>query len=204
MPAICVYCGSSPGLDPRFLEAAVTVGTLIGRAGHTLVYGGGNVGLMGAVADAALAAGGEVIGVIPENLVQMELAHQTLTTLHVVESMHARKLKMATLADCFLALPGGIGTLEEIIEVSVWTQLGVHLKPCAILNVAGFYDPLAAFLRGMVTSRFLRAEQLDQIIIETDPAVAIDRILTTQPVTFYKWVDRNIAQPREADESALE
>lgn len=232
MSSICVYCGSNPGSDPRYLEAAIRTGTLLGEGGHTLVYGGGKVGLMGALADAALQAGGCVIGVIPEHLDLLELGHPDLpritpldqtapassdpgvrnpqsanrhaSALHVVGSMHERKLMMADLSDGFLALPGGIGTLEEIIEVFVWTQLGVHLKPCAVLNVGGFYDPLLDFLRGMTTGRFLRQEQFDQLIVESDPAEAIARLLTCHPTTFPKWEDRNIIHPTEADIRALE
>ena len=169
MSTICVYCGSSPGTDPAFLQSAREVGALIAQRGHSLVYGGGNVGLMGAVADAVLAAGGQVVGVIPDNFVSQKLEHQGLTKLHVVSTMHQRKALMASLANGFLALPGGIGTLEEIAEVFVWTQLGLHTKPCALLNINGYYDPLVSFLTRMTDARFLRAEQLAQLIVAREP-----------------------------------
>ena len=140
MKSICVYCGSSPGTDPKFLEEALACGTLIARSGLTLVYGGGKVGLMGAVADAALAAGGEVIGVMPQDLVDAEIAHVGLTKLHIVGSMHERKLAMAEFADGFLCLPGGPGTFEEIFEQWTWALLGFHAKPCGFVNVNGYYD----------------------------------------------------------------
>jgi len=190
MSSICVYCGSSPGSDPAFLRAAREIGMLIARRGHTLVYGGGNVGLMGAIADAAMAAQGRVIGVIPDHLERKELAHGGLTKLHVVPSMHERKALMASLADAFLALPGGVGTLEEIIEAFVWTQLGLHAKPCAFLNVNGYYDPLVAFLTHMTDSRFLRPEQLSQLIVARDPSEALERLLSTTPIPIEKWMDR--------------
>jgi len=193
MSSICVYCGSSPGSDPAFLRAAREIGALVAQRGHTLVYGGGNVGLMGEVADAAMATGGRVIGVIPDNLARKELAHEGLTELHVVATMHQRKALMAALADGFLALPGGVGTLEEIIEVFVWTQLGLHAKPCAFLNVNGYYDPLVAFLTHMTDSRFLRAEQLSQLIVAREPSEALERLLSTKPAVVEKWMDRERA-----------
>jgi len=193
MASICVYCGSSPGSDPAFLQAAREVGSLLAQRGHTLVYGGGNVGLMGAVADAVMAAGGKAIGVIPDHLASKELAHNGLTKLHVVSSMHARKELMASLADGFLALPGGIGTLEEIIEVFVWMQLGLHVKPCALLNTNGYYDPLVAFLTRMTEARFLRAEQLSQLIVATEPAEALERLASFRPTVVEKWMDRKTA-----------
>ncbi|MGO9246176.1 MAG: TIGR00730 family Rossman fold protein [Verrucomicrobiia bacterium] len=193
MTSICVYCGSSPGNDPAFLRAAREVGTLLAKRGITLVYGGGNTGLMGVVADAVLAAGGRVVGVIPGHLVQKEVGHNGLTEQHVVATMHERKGKMATLADGFLALPGGVGTLEEIIEVFVWMQLGLHAKPCALLNVNGYYDPLIKFLTRMTESRFLRAEQLSQLIVAREPSEALDRLQSFTPTTVEKWMDRESA-----------
>jgi uncharacterized protein (TIGR00730 family) len=190
MTSICIYCGSSPGSDPAFLHAAREVGTLIAKRGHTLVYGGGNVGLMGAIADASLAAGGRVVGVIPDHLVRMEVGHKGLTELRVVATMHERKNLMASLADGFLALPGGVGTLEEIVEVFVWMQLGLHAKPCAILNVSGYYDPLLQFLTHMTESRFLRAEQLSQLIVAREPLEALDRLQSFAPTVVEKWMDR--------------
>jgi uncharacterized protein (TIGR00730 family) len=193
MITMCVYCGSSPGSDPAFLRAAREIGALAAQRGHSLVYGGGNTGLMGAVADAALAAGGRVVGVIPDHMVRKELAHTGLTKLHVVDTMHERKALMASLADVFLALPGGIGTLEEIIEVFVWMQLGLHAKPCAFLNVNGYYDPLVSFLTRMTDTRFLRAEQLSQMIIAREPSEALDRLLSFTPTVVEKWMDRKQA-----------
>jgi hypothetical protein len=189
--SICVYCGSSPGKDPAFLQAARALGTLLLKRGLTLVYGGSNVGLMGALADTVLDGGGKVIGVIPDYLVQWEVGHTGLTKRHVVASMHERKAKMISLADGFLALPGGVGTLEEIIEVFVWMQLGLHAKPCALVNINGYYDPLVKFLARMTESRFLRPEQLTQLIVAPNPAEALDRLATFKPKTVEKWIDRN-------------
>ena len=153
---ICVYCGSSDAVDERFKSAARAVGTLLAQRGIGVVYGGGRVGLMGIVADAALAAGGEVIGVIPDKLQALELGHSGLTELYVVDSMHARKMMMAQLSDGFIALPGGFGTLEEIAEVTTWSQLNYHRKPVGLLNVDGYYDPLIAWIQGALTAGFIR------------------------------------------------
>ncbi len=191
MAKLCIYCGSNFGSDPRFLETARLVGKLLAEQNHTLVYGGGKVGLMGVVADETLAAGGKVIGIIPELFIQeeRELAHPGLTELHIVDSMHARKYKMASLADGFLALPGGIGTLEEIIEAFTWTQLGIHSKPCALLNVNDFYNPLLTFLTDMVEKGFLHHGQLAQLIIEEDPELAIKHLLDRKTNLVSKWMD---------------
>jgi len=172
------------------METARSLGKSLADGGHTLVYGGGNVGLMGAVADGALEAGGKVIGVIPEMLAERELAHGGLTTLHTVLTMHERKFRMASLSDGFIALPGGIGTLEEIIEIFVWAQLGVHEKPYAILNVSGFYDPLLAYLEHMKASRFLTGEHLDQLIIGDNVEEVLNSVLTSKSVLSDKWMDR--------------
>lgn len=190
MSSICVYCGSSPGNDPAFLEAAANMGACLARGGHTLVYGGGNVGLMGAVADAALMAGGDVIGVIPEMLAERELAHDRLTTLHTVLTMHERKFRMAELSDGFIALPGGIGTLEEIIEIFVWAQLGVHAKPCGVLNINGFYDPLLSFLEHMASEQFLSAGHLAQLQVDSDPERLLASLLAFRPTAQGKWIER--------------
>ncbi|MBX9577603.1 MAG: TIGR00730 family Rossman fold protein [Chthoniobacterales bacterium] len=191
MATLCIYCGSNVGNDPLFLETARLVGKILAEGDHTLVYGGGSVGLMGVVADAALAAGGKVIGIIPELFVQekREIAHSGLTELHVVDSMHERKYKMASLADAFLALPGGIGTLEEIIEAFTWTQIGIHPKPCALLNVNGFYNPLMTLLADMVEKGFLHREQLSQLIVEAEPEVAINHLLSHKPRLVNKWME---------------
>lgn len=190
MAAICVYCGCNFGADKAFLDAARDVGRVLAEEGHSLVYGGGNVGLMGAVADATLDAGGRVVGVIPDALIAEEVAHTNLSEMHVVSSMHERKSLMASLSDGFLALPGGIGTLEEIMEAFVWTQLGLHPKPCALLNTNGFYDSLFAFLSGMVTARFLHEEQLSQLIICEGPREAINMLVSSKPKLISKWLDK--------------
>ena len=158
--------------------------------GIDVVYGGGNVGLMGIVADAALAAGGHVIGVIPHALVTRELAHQRLTELHVVDSMHERKALMARLAGGFIALPGGFGTLEEFCEAVTWTQLGVHAKPCGLLNVAGFYDGLLAFLEHALHEEFLRPTHREIVVSAADPDALIDRVIAWQAPAVAKWIDR--------------
>jgi uncharacterized protein (TIGR00730 family) len=161
--SLCVYCGSKPGADPQFAKAAVDVGRWIAEQGGQLVYGGGSGGLMGIVANAALEAGGRVIGVIPKALVEKEWAHHGCTELHIVDNMHERKRMMAEKSDAFLALPGGIGTLEELFEVWTWRQLGYHDKPVGLLNVAGYYDGMLAFLRNAVTQGFLGDWQMDLV-----------------------------------------
>ncbi len=155
MKSVCVYCGSNSGADPAFVAAARQAGQVIAGRGLTLVYGGGQVGLMGEIADAALAAGGRVEGVIPEFLALKEIAHMELSALHVVKSMHARKAKMVRLAQAFIALPGGIGTMEEMFEIWTWAQLGQHRHPVGLLNVNGYYDDLVAFLDKMTSQGFL-------------------------------------------------
>jgi uncharacterized protein (TIGR00730 family) len=167
--SICVYCGSRHGEQPAYTEAARALGTAIGSRGWQLVYGGGRVGLMGEVADATMAAGGRVVGVIPESLKQREVEHQGLDELHVVPTMHLRKQMMAERADAFIALPGGIGTLEELYEVWTWRQLGYHRSPIGLLNTAGYYDDLLRFMRHSVTEGFLSAEQLAAVQVGTDP-----------------------------------
>jgi uncharacterized protein (TIGR00730 family) len=173
---ICVYTGSRPGSRPEYEQAARSFGTLLAERGIGLVYGGGHLGLMGVIADAALAAGGEVVGVIPQKLVEWEVAHSGLTELHVVHSMHERKQMMADLSDAFVALPGGIGTMEELFEVWAWLHLGYHQKPCALLDVAGFYDPLIAFLDGMVKEGFLKTGTREMLLTDTDGARLLERL----------------------------
>jgi uncharacterized protein (TIGR00730 family) len=190
---VCVFCGSSPGQNPAFAVAARALAREIAGRGIDVVYGGGNVGLMGVVADAVLAAGGRVIGVIPHALVSRELAHSGLTDLHVVGSMHERKALMAELSDGFIALPGGLGTLEEFCEVVTWTQLGVHDKPCGLLNVAGYYDGLLAFLRHALDEQFLRPTHFDIIVSADAPAALLDRMLAWRSPAVAKWIDRNEA-----------
>jgi uncharacterized protein (TIGR00730 family) len=173
MHRICVYCGSRPGARPEYLAAARELGALIAREDLTLVYGGAEVGLMGAVAQAALDAGGEVIGVIPERLVQREIALTTVTDLRVVASMHERKALMAELADGFIALPGGFGTAEEFFEALAWAQLDLHRKPCGLLNVCGYYDDLLAFFTRTVTERFVPAAHRSLVLAEETPAALL-------------------------------
>jgi uncharacterized protein (TIGR00730 family) len=188
--ALGVYCGSSPGLLPEYKEAAAAFGALLAREGIALVYGGGNVGLMGAAADGALQAGGKVIGVIPHAMVAKELAHRGVTEFYPVETMHQRKQKMADLADGFVALPGGIGTLEEIFEVLTWNQLHIHEKPCAFLNVAGYYDTLIHFLEHMVRQRFVKQAQLDALTVDSDPVSLLTKIRAFTPIKSDRWIDR--------------
>jgi uncharacterized protein (TIGR00730 family) len=167
--AVCVYCGSSFGTDPAYLEATRTLARTFVQQRIRVIYGGAANGLMGALADATLEAGGEVVGVIPQQLVDREIAHQGLTELHVVATMHERKALMAQLSDAFVALPGGIGTLEELIEIFTWSQLGLHNKPLGVLNVNGYYDRLGAFLDHAVEQGFQPAEQRAKLVMATDP-----------------------------------
>lgn len=178
---ICVFCGSSFGRSPEYRELAARFGTLLAREGIGLVYGGASVGLMGVLADAARAAGGEVIGVIPESLVGWEVAHRGLDDLRIVGSMHERKATMAALSDAFVALPGGLGTLEELFEVWTWVHLGLHDKPCAVLDVNDFYHPLVGFLDRVVEEGFIAPKQRAHLIVETDPAALLARIRTSPP-----------------------
>ena len=178
MKSICVYCGSSPGTDSAFRDEAVRCGTLIAQAGLTLVYGGGRVGLMGAVADAALAAGGQVTGVMPSHLVDQEIAHRGLTDLRVVGSMHERKLAMAELSDAFLCLPGGPGTFEEIFEQWTWALLGYHAKPCGFVNVGGYYDLMRATIQQMADKGFIAQPYVDMLIYADSTTEAIERFRT--------------------------
>jgi uncharacterized protein (TIGR00730 family) len=176
MNALCVFCGSSPGLRPAYNTAASELGVLLAQLRIKLVYGGGNIGLMGTVADSCMAAGGEVVGVIPKALLDKEHGHRGITRLEVVASMHERKARMAALADGFLALPGGIGTLEELLEVMTWSQLGIHGKPVALVNVAGFFDPLLAFLDYTLAEGFMRVEHRRLLIAANRPQGALDQM----------------------------
>jgi uncharacterized protein (TIGR00730 family) len=177
---VCVYCGSREGSRPAYAQAARDLGAELARRGLGLVYGGGRIGLMGVLADAVLAAGGTVTGVIPRALVSKEVAHLELKDLRIVGSMHERKALMAELSDAFIALPGGFGTLEEIFEVLTWSQLRLHQKPCGLLNVEGFYDSLLAFLDHAVREDFLRARLRASTLIETDPARLLDLLANAQ------------------------
>jgi uncharacterized protein (TIGR00730 family) len=174
--SVCVYCGSRHGARPAYTQAARALGTAIGAQGWQLVYGGGKVGLMGEVADATLSAGGRVVGVIPETLQRLEVGHVGLHELHVVPTMHVRKQMMAERADLFIALPGGIGTLEELYEVWTWRQLGFHDQPIGLLNVNGYYDDLLRFMRGTVSEGFLSASQLDTLQVGTEPLELLQRL----------------------------
>jgi uncharacterized protein (TIGR00730 family) len=188
--SICVYCGSSPGADPAYAEAARAFGSVLVKEGITLVYGGGNVGLMGIIAETVMRQGGKVIGIIPQHLLDMEVGKRDVTELYVVETMHERKAKMADMSDAFVAMPGGVGTLEEIIEISVWNQLALHAKPCALLNINGYYDPLIEFLDHMVTQRFLKQHQRD-ILKSVDAVDAVmPALLKPLPLSDGKWIDR--------------
>ena len=191
LQSLCVYCGSSPGARPSYIEAARSFGQQIAAEGIQLVYGGGNVGIMGAIADSVMAAGGQVIGVIPEHLATKELAHEGLTELHRVNSMHERKLKMADLSDAFIALPGGVGTLEEIFEVFTWTQLGLHSKPCAFLNVDGYYDNLSKFLEHMTAEQFIKKEHLTALLFSNDATDLLRQLRDYQPSLMDKWMSRD-------------
>ena len=188
MNSVCVFCGSSPGNDPDYAAAAQELGQTLAERGTTLVYGGGHVGLMGVVADAALGAGGEVIGVMPRSLVDREIGHTNLTKLHVVRSMHERKALMSELSEGFIALPGGNGTLEEFFEVLTWAQLGEHAKPCGLVNVAGYYDPLLAVFDQMVDRAFLKREHREIVLVEEDPSSLLERFEGYEPPMTIKWI----------------
>jgi len=178
---VCVFCGSSPGADPAFTAAAQHFGAGLAERGVELVYGGASVGLMGVVADAALAAGGRARGVITESLAGHEIAHDTLSDLYVVTTMHERKALMSELSDAFVMLPGGFGTYEEFMESVTWAQLGIHDKPCGILNVGGFFDDLLAFVRHAVSQGFIRARQVDALVISDDVDELLDALVGSTP-----------------------
>ncbi|TNC14343.1 TIGR00730 family Rossman fold protein [Methylobacterium terricola] len=185
---LCVFCGSSDGARPLYREAATALGRHFAESGIELVYGGGKVGLMGAVADGVLAAGGRVTGIIPQALVEKETAHRGLTDLRVVASMHERKAMMADLAEGFVALPGGLGTFEEMFEVWTWAQLGYHRKPLAVLNAGGFFDGLLGFLDNVVAEGFVREPHRAMLIVGTEPADLVARIRAYEPPRVIKWV----------------
>jgi uncharacterized protein (TIGR00730 family) len=192
---VLVFCGSSPGRLPEYSEVAGGLGRLLAQRGLETVYGGASVGLMGAVADGALAAGGTVIGVIPTRLVEREIAHAGLTKLHVVETMHERKALMAELSDAVIALPGGTGTLDELFELFTWRQLGLHHRPLGLLDVAGYWQPLLGFLQHAVNERFLRAEHLDALLVERDAPALLDRLASYEHRARDKWLDRDQVVP---------
>jgi len=187
MRRVCVFCGSSGGRDGVHREAARAFGELLARRGIGLVYGGGGAGLMGALADAALGAGGEVVGVIPHGLERREVGHRGLTEMRVVGSMHERKAVMAGLSDAFVALPGGMGTLEETAEAITWTQLGIHAKPVGLLDAAGYWAPLVAFFDHATELGFIRPEHRAIVLVEGDPALLLDRLATWRPPSVEPW-----------------
>ncbi|QXP83657.1 TIGR00730 family Rossman fold protein [Methylococcus sp. ANG] len=188
LKSVCVYCGSSAGERPEYFDEAHRFGRLLAARGIRLVYGGASVGLMGAVADAALAAGGEVVGVIPHALVAKEIAHAGLTDLVVTGSMHERKARMAELSDGFVALPGGIGTFEELFEAWTWAQLGIHHKPCALLNVAGYYDRLVAFLEHAAGEGFMRRLHRSMLLVARQPEELLEAFAAYRPPEVETWV----------------
>ncbi len=188
LASLSVFCGSSSGSNPAYAAAARELGRALAEQKITLVYGGGNVGLMGELADAALAGGGEVIGVIPHALAVKELAHQGVSKLHVVDSMHDRKALLADLSDASVALPGGLGTLEEIFEVITWGQLGIHAKPSGFLNVAGYYDKLIAFLDFVVEQQLIKPEQRATILVDDDHTRMLERMRSYEPPAIQKWI----------------
>lgn len=190
---VCVFCGSQPGSHPDYVAAARELGTLLAARRIGLVFGGGHVGMMGAVAEAALAAGGEAIGVIPEGLVRRELAYEGLTQLIVTQTMHERKQRMADLSDGFIALPGGFGTFEEFCEIVTWAQLGMHRKPCALLNVRGYYDALIGMFDHALREGFLRAEHRPLALVAASATEALARMEAWQPPLLKQWMSPDAA-----------
>jgi uncharacterized protein (TIGR00730 family) len=188
--SVCVFCGSSVGVRPEYAEAAHVLGESLARRGLELVYGGSNTGLMKVIADACLAAGGRVIGVIPQAMVEKEVAHWGLTELHVVSSMHERKAMMADRADAFAALPGGFGTIEEFFEILTWAQLGLHSKPCALINTAGYFDPLLRIADHALAEAFLRPEHRAALLAVASPAEVFNAFASYQPPDTPKWIGR--------------
>ncbi len=188
---ICVFAGSSPGRQPQYVEAAQQLGEELCARGYDLVYGGGRVGLMGTVADSVLGHGGQVIGVIPEALAEKEVAHRGLTDLRVVTSMHERKALMAELSTAFIALPGGLGTLEELFEVLTWVQLGIHTKPCGLVNVGGYFNGLLEFISHAVEERFLKPDHQSMILVDSDIKALLDAVEAFVPPAVEKWLDRD-------------
>ncbi|MFL5566114.1 MAG: TIGR00730 family Rossman fold protein [Gemmatimonadaceae bacterium] len=189
MRRLAIFCGSNPGSRPDYVEGAKSLARLLSARGIGIVYGGSSVGLMAALADAMLDEMGDVIGVIPRMLVEREVANKTLTDLRIVDSMHARKAMMAELADGFVALPGGIGTLEEFFEIWTWGQLGMHAKPCGLLNIAGYFDPLLAFLDRAVEEKFVRDTHRAMVVVESDPRALLARFEAYEPPRVVKWIN---------------
>ena len=191
LKTVCVFCAANPGSHPQYVERAAAMGRHLARSKRRLVYGGGRTGLMGALADAALDAGGEVIGIMPRHLVDREVAHTELTELRVVSSMHERKALLAELSDGFLAMPGGLGTLEELFEIWTWGQLGLHSKPYGLLQVEGFFTPLLDFLDQAVTAGFIRAANREMLVVDDDPAALIARMEAARVPPVPRWLDRS-------------
>ena len=189
--SVCVFCGSNPGLSDSYREAAEQMGAEVARRNIRLIYGGGRTGLMGAMADAALANKGQITGVIPHDLMQREVGHTGLDDLRVVNSMHERKALMAELSDAYVAMPGGLGTLEELFDVWTWAQLGIHSKSIALLNVAGYYDPLLEFLEHAVAEQFVPASHCEMMIVESDVGKLIDQLGSHRSPPTGKWLDLN-------------
>lgn len=190
MKSICVYCGSNFGDSPLYRSAAEELGRALVARGQTLVYGGGNVGLMGVVADTVMQGGGEVVGVIPRSLLEREVGHRGVTRLEVVETMHERKSRMAELCDAFVALPGGWGTLEELAEAATWTQLGIHRKPVGLLNILNFYDPLLAYLDNAVAAGFIRAPHRGLVVSAETVEGVLKAVETAELPVLQKWLEK--------------
>jgi uncharacterized protein (TIGR00730 family) len=189
--SICIYCGSSPGRLDAYSSAAFSVAEALVSRNIRLVYGGASIGIMGLLADQVLKLGGQAIGVIPKALAHKEVAHQQLTELHITQSMHERKMRMAELADGFIALPGGIGTLEELFEIWTWAQLGIHSKPCGLLNVEGYYDSLIGFLDHVLAEQFVKMHHHAMLIVESNPDKLLDRYVNYQPPVVKHWIGKN-------------
>jgi uncharacterized protein (TIGR00730 family) len=194
LTSICIFCGSSAGKNPAFYQSAVRLGKLLARNSQTLVYGGSNVGLMKVIADAELSEGGRVVGVMVDYLVGKEVAHDALSELRIVPTMSQRKALMAELSDGFVALPGGIGTLDELFEIWTWSQLGFHRKPFGLLNVDGFFDPLIAYLKAVADQRFMRPDHLEMLLVEDDPVRLLGRMAAYQPSDSPKWVGGDVSE----------
>ncbi|PKD40257.1 TIGR00730 family Rossman fold protein [Methylomonas sp. EFPC1] len=189
--SICIYCGSSPGRLDAYGEAAQALAQALVSRNIRLIYGGAGIGIMGTVADQVLKLGGQAIGVIPKALAHKEVAHPNLSELHVTQSMHERKMLMAELADGFIALPGGIGTLEELFEIWTWAQLGFHQKPCGVLNVAGYYDALISFLDHVTAEQFVKPHHRGMLMVESDPNLLLDRYVSYQAPAVKQWVSKD-------------
>ena len=190
MDSICVFCGSSVGKRDEYLQQARNLGQIIAQKNMTLVYGGGNIGVMREIADSTLKHGGKVIGVMPQHIVDKEVAHYNITQLHIVSSMHERKAKMAELSDAFIALPGGFGTIDELFEVMTWNQLDIISKPTGMLNIEGYFDHLISFMDHAVDEKFVRPEHKKNLIVETDANILIQKLEKFVPQQAQKWIDR--------------